>query len=518
MTSGKRGAIESSLIMSMRGGARPDIGRNSEFTSLQGNPVIEFGGKMKIGIKDIILDDDIYPRIRKSQQTIDQYAESLRAGANFPSIEVQKISVDGKAQIIILDGLHRLGAYQKVHEQPELGGNLVDFSQIESHFWKDEVLDKKENLNLLRMRSASLNSQHGDRMTNADYKALAEKIANDDPEYKISSETIAKEWGLCPRTVRDWIQSIRAKQKAKRDRIIFKLSMLGWSTREIAEVTGIGKSQVSELSSNGEIAKIGQSISDWLTQGKTVEEAAAKLEIDATLVWAIHLQGKSDEQRAEALNIDIKKFSTWNYTSAHPLMGNSSFQGRIPGEIPFNIIHWFSKSDALVIDSMAGSGTTLDAALLLGRKCRGYDINPSRQEIEKADTVQEIPCSKKADLIFVNPPYWKAVDYDCPLCNCTLDEFFDGMKNLAQNCYSVLKDDGFFAFMMGNQSTKIDECYQPTLNLIDPIKQGIKEVGFKWYIDILCPYPTEGAQNWAQAKWDKGYLADLKREVMVFKK
>lgn len=95
----------------------------------------------------------------------------------------------------------------------------------------------------------------------------------------------------------EWTQSIRAKQKAKRDRIIFKLSMLGWSTREIAEVTGIGKSQVSELSSNGEIAKIGQSLSDWLSQGKTVEEAAEKLEIDATLAWAIHLQNKSDENR-----------------------------------------------------------------------------------------------------------------------------------------------------------------------------------------------------------------------------
>ena len=97
---------------------------------------------------------------------------------------------------------------------------------------------------------------------------------------------------LHPRTVRDWIQSIRAKQKAKRDRIIFKLSMLGWTQEEIANVTGINQQSVSNITKNGEIAKMRNSISDWLSQGKTVEEAAEKLEIDATLAWAVHLQGK----------------------------------------------------------------------------------------------------------------------------------------------------------------------------------------------------------------------------------
>ena len=155
--------------------------------------------------------------------------------------------------------------------------NNEDFSQVEAKFWKNEILDKRENLNLLRLRSAALNSQHGDRMTNADYQALAEKIAKDDPEHKLSSEIIAKEWGLRSRTVRDWIQSIRAKQKAKRDRIIFKLSMLGWSTREIEQVTGLDYSNVARVLQNGDFGKMQQSISDWLSQGKTVEETAEKL-------------------------------------------------------------------------------------------------------------------------------------------------------------------------------------------------------------------------------------------------
>lgn len=82
----------------------------------------------------------------------------------------------------------------------------------------------------------------------------------------------------------------------------FKLSMLGWSTRKIEQVTGLNYSNIARVLQNGEIAKMQQSISDWLSQGKTVEEAAEKLEIDATLAWAIHLQGKDDDARLDLLN------------------------------------------------------------------------------------------------------------------------------------------------------------------------------------------------------------------------
>jgi DNA modification methylase len=120
------------------------------------------------------------------------------------------------------------------------------------------------------------------------------------------------------------------------------------------------------------VNKICNELQTFLSLGKTMDWIAEHYSIDMQLAWAIRLWEKSDKERAKALKIDIKKYSTWNYTSAHPLMGSNSFKGRIPGEIPFNIIHWFSKPGDLVVDPMAGSGTTLDAALLLNRKCRGH--------------------------------------------------------------------------------------------------------------------------------------------------
>lgn len=46
---------------------------------------------VKIFIKDIEIDEDIYPRTQRSQKTIDSYAESLEVDAEFPSLLVQRI-------------------------------------------------------------------------------------------------------------------------------------------------------------------------------------------------------------------------------------------------------------------------------------------------------------------------------------------------------------------------------------------------------------------------------------------
>ena len=482
---------------------------------------------VEISIKDVIIDDFVYAREQKDSKNIEVLVEKLKAGIILDPIQIQRVSgyeftsletkpgEEKKEVIILLDGGHRLDAYEEYNklaqqEVEELGGYKEQ--QPTFIFYQDEVLDYEQNKLKLLVHAHNINDDKGlnARMQDTRKAARNMKLANPN----LTAEDIGRELRRARSTITPYIQDIVQRQQASDKRIVVRLSKLGWTQTEISEIIGKTHQRVAQIANNVDTNIICNSYQE----GKSIEEIASFNDLDIQTTWNIVLDGKSDEERAKELGIDIKKYSTWNYTSAHELMGNSEFKGRIPGEIPFNIIHWFSKQDDLVIDPMAGSGTTIDAALLLNRKCRGYDISPSRPEIKQADTTKEIPDSKKADLIFVNPPYWKVVDYDCPLCKRTLDEFYDGMLALAQNCYGLLKEGGYLAFMMGNQSTKIDDCYQPTLNLIDPTKQRILETGFKWYMDISCPYPTEGANIWAQAKWDKGYLADLKREIMVFRR
>ncbi|GAJ17244.1 unnamed protein product, partial [marine sediment metagenome] len=76
--------------------------------------------------------------------------------------------------------------------------------------------------------------------------------------------------------------------------------------------------------------------------------------------------------------------------------------GRIPGQIVLNALYYYSQPSDLVVDPMAGGGTTNDACLLLGRRCRSYDIKPKRVDIEKHDIAQGFPSrTEKCDLVFL---------------------------------------------------------------------------------------------------------------------
>src|SRR5690606_21428984 len=78
-----------------------------------------------------------------------------------------------------------------------------------------------------------------------------------------------------------------------------------------------------------------------------------------------------------------------------------------------HVLYFYTQPGDLVIDPMAGSGTTLDAALLMGRKARGYDIDHrhDRIDIEQHDLSQGWPdATSRATLIFWDPPYYKKMD------------------------------------------------------------------------------------------------------------
>jgi len=62
----------------------------------------------KLLIKDIVLDEEIYPRNQYFWQVAYDYSESMKTGVKFPKIAVAKV---GNA-FILVDGKHRLEAYK----------------------------------------------------------------------------------------------------------------------------------------------------------------------------------------------------------------------------------------------------------------------------------------------------------------------------------------------------------------------------------------------------------------------
>jgi DNA modification methylase len=113
----------------------------------------------------------------------------------------------------------------------------------------------------------------------------------------------------------------------------------------------------------------------------------------------------------------------------------------------------------LVLDPMAGSGTTLDVCKRYNRKCIGYDIKPpsSRTDIIRNDS-RKIPLKDEfVDMIFIHPPYWnlayftKAEERLPDLSRAkSVQEFLDMLKQVFQECYRTLKHGKFMCVLLGD--------------------------------------------------------------------
>jgi hypothetical protein len=478
---------------------------------------------LRINIKDIEIDEDIYPRKHKNEKTISSYVEALKANAMFPPIEVQKISVDGGKKTILLDGLHRLEAHKCINKDKEVKDELKA-KEIDAFFFNDDTLEKKDNLKILRIEAISQNLKHGDRLDNKDKQECCRRMAEDDREITIKEKDFAEIFCVSRQTVNNWIKDIRAKQRGSRNNIIYKLSLLGWAQEEIGDVVGLDQSVIAKIMQNANFGNLHKEYNE----GKPIEQIAKYYGLDLQTTYAICLQELSDEEKAEKLGIDIRKFTVWNFSDANPLMGNPNFNGRIPGEIPFNALYWFTEPNDLVIDPMCGSGTTLDACLLLGRKAYGYDIKPTRNYITKNDIFNGIPIKKKADFIFVNPPYWSVVEYPSKegnnLALTTLDHFYEGIEALAKSSYDILKPNKMVAVLMGNQSAqyRLNEREETKdISRLDHVLKTINiflEEHFSLEWRIYCPMPTQGANRWATKEWENKRLAEIGRELLVLKR
>ncbi|HOE95831.1 MAG TPA: DNA methyltransferase [Candidatus Sumerlaeota bacterium] len=91
--------------------------------------------------------------------------------------------------------------------------------------------------------------------------------------------------------------------------------------------------------------------------------------------------------------------------------GSKDYRGATPAYVVWNLLQRYTRPGNLVVDPMAGSGTTLDVARELDRKALGYDVHPSRPDITYCDA-RSLPLpAASVDFVFIDPPYSTHVDY-----------------------------------------------------------------------------------------------------------
>jgi hypothetical protein len=108
---------------------------------------------------------------------------------------------------------------------------------------------------------------------------------------------------------------------------------------------------------------------------------------------------------------DLKERNIWSFEAPDPRFGKSGFKGRLPGQVVANALFYYTGPGTLIVDPMAGSGTTGDVVESISafsdRKVKMYDIEPSDARIARVNILQTgIPDqSSSVDYVFLDPPH-----------------------------------------------------------------------------------------------------------------
>lgn len=145
--------------------------------------------------------------------------------------------------------------------------------------------------------------------------------------------------------------------------------------------------------------------------------------------------------------LSLQTTTLWEYPSQHygtQMQGDQRYVGATPSYVIWNLLKRYTQPGELVVDPMCGSGTTLDVARDLQREARGFDVQPFRNDIERADA-RKLPLKDNTvDFFFMDPPYGDHIKYsEDPQCIGRLsaydESYFEAMDLVLRQARRVLK-------------------------------------------------------------------------------
>ena len=164
--------------------------------------------------------------------------------------------------------------------------------------------------------------------------------------------------------------------------------------------------------------------------------------------------------------------------------GDNKYPGVTPALVIYNLIWRYTDPGDLVVDPMAGSGTTYDVCREEKRRCICYDIAPKRPEVIQNDS-RKIPLEDNSvDMVFVDSPYGDNIRYnDDPNCigkiSSEAEEFYDELEKVIRECHRILKPGKVIGWLIGDQWVK---------NKFTPVGFKVYERLCKYFepVDIIC--------------------------------
>ena len=196
--------------------------------------------------------------------------------------------------------------------------------------------------------------------------------------------------------------------------------------------------------------------------------------------------------------------------------------GSIPAAIVAHTLHYFTAPGALVVDPMAGGGTTLDVCEAMGRRCLAYDLDPVRPDVRRHDVKSGFPSDAcGCDLVFCDPPYHTMLTGPYAAFGIEpepLTAWKCFLKQLARDTFAALRHGGSIALLLANQTEKdlpagcgyVDHAFLGYSALI--------EAGFLPQRRISCPMDGAYLPQHVQRARAEGRLLGQVRDLIVMRK
>jgi hypothetical protein len=198
------------------------------------------------------------------------------------------------------------------------------------------------------------------------------------------------------------------------------------------------------------------------------------------------------------------------------------YPGSIPAAIIAHAVHYFSPPGGLVVDPMAGGGTTLDVCQGMGRRCLAYDLEPARPDIGRNDVRAGLPPETHGcDLVFCDPPYHTMLADAYPasgVARLSLHAWIAFLGMLVQTAYHALRPGGYLALLLAAQTEK---DLPPSHGYIDHPFLGYAaalQAGFAPERRISCPMSGGYRPQQVRQARQEGRLLGQVRDLLVVRK
>ena len=207
----------------------------------------------------------------------------------------------------------------------------------------------------------------------------------------------------------------------------------------------------------------------------------------------------------EKLGYDPSWDEITEYCKKHdiPMMDGTSVFDPVLCELAYR---WFNVPEGVILDPFAGGSVRGIVAAKLGMRYRGVDLRPEQikanyenaAEMQPPFTENDCPVWKcgdsreidqhyaglKADMIFSCPPYADLEVYSDDsrdLSNMEYEEFLNAYKTIIQKSCSLLKENRFAVFVIGEVRGKNGAYY----NFVGDTINAFLEVGLHYYNEMI---------------------------------